>query len=148
MKIKRYKIVPEKEVAGLEKVKINSSEVAAKYVRQFFYDDIEVYESFFILMLNRSNSTIGWAKISQGGIDSTIVDSILIAKFCIDKLAKGVVLCHNHPSGELRPSDADIQITNQISNALKLLGVKVQDHIILTSEGYFSFLDEGFNFNI
>lgn len=143
MKIKRYKIVPEKEVAGLEKVKIDSSEVAAKYVRQFFYDDIEVYESFFILMLNRSNSTIGWAKISQGGIDSTVVDSILVAKFCIDKLAKGVVLCHNHPSGELRPSDADIRITKQISNALQLLGIKVQDHIILTSESYYSFLDNG-----
>ena len=143
MKIKRYKIVPEKEVAGLEKVKIKSSENAANYVRQFFYEDIEVYESFFILMLNRSNSTIGWAKISQGGIDSTIVDSILIAKFCIDKLAKGVVLCHNHPSGELRPSDADIRMTEQISKALQLLGIKVQDHIILTSEGYYSFLDGG-----
>lgn len=143
MKIKRYKIVPEKEVPGLEKIKINSSEVAAKYVRQFFYEDIEVYESFFILMLNRSNSTIGWAKISQGGIDSTVVDSVMIAKFCIDKLAKGVILCHNHPSGELRPSDVDIRMTNQISNALKFLGIKVQDHIILTSESYYSFLDEG-----
>lgn len=143
MKIKRYKIVPEKEVVGLEKIKINSSEVAAKYVRQFFYEDIEVYESFFILMLNRSNSTIGWAKISQGGIDSTVVDSIMIAKFCIDKLARGVILCHNHPSGELKPSDADIRITKQISNALQLLGIRVQDHIILTSESYYSFLDEG-----
>lgn len=143
MKIKRYKIVPEKEVAGLEKIKINSSEVAANYVRQFFFEDIEVYESFFILMLNKNNSTIGWAKISQGGIDGTVVDSILVAKFCIDKLAKGVILCHNHPSGELRPSDADIRITRQISNALQLLGVKVQDHIILTSESYFSLLDNG-----
>ena len=143
MKIKRYKIVPEKEVAGLEKIKINSSEVAANYVRQFFFEDIEVYESFFILMLNRSNSTIGWAKISQGGIDSTVIDTIMVAKFCIDKLAKGVILCHNHPSGELRPSDADIRVTRQISNALELLGVKVQDHIILTSESYFSLLDNG-----
>lgn len=143
MKIKRYKIVPEKEVAGLEKIKINSSEVAANYVRQFFFEDIEVYESFFILMLNKNNSTIGWAKISQGGIDGTVVDSILVAKFCIAKLAKGVILCHNHPSGELQPSDADIRITRQISNALQLLGVKVQDHIILTSESYFSLLDNG-----
>ncbi|MFY7936912.1 MAG: JAB domain-containing protein [Flavobacterium sp.] len=143
MKIKRYKIVPEKEVAGLEKIKINSSEVAANYVRQFFFEDIEVYESFFILMLNRNNSTVGWAKISQGGIDSTVIDTIMVAKFCIDKLAKGVVLCHNHPSGELRPSDADIRVTRQISNALQLLGIKVQDHIILTSESYFSLLDNG-----
>jgi DNA repair protein RadC len=143
MKIKRYKIVPEKEVAGLEKIKINSSEVAANYVRQFFFEDIEVYESFFILMLNRNNSTVGWAKISQGGIDSTVIDTIMVAKFCIDKLAKGVILCHNHPSGELRPSDADIRVTRQISNALQLLGIKVQDHIILTSESYFSLLDNG-----
>jgi DNA repair protein RadC len=143
MKIKRYKIVPEKEVAGLAKIKINSSEVAANYVRQFFFEDIEVYESFFILMLNRNNSTVGWAKISQGGIDSTVIDTIMVAKFCIDKLAKGVILCHNHPSGELRPSDADIRVTRQISNALQLLGIKVQDHIILTSESYFSLLDNG-----
>lgn len=143
MKIKRYKIVPEKEVPGIEKIKINSSEVAAKFVRQFFYDDIEVYESFFILMLNKSNSTIGWAKISQGGIDATVVDTILVAKFCIDKLAKGVILCHNHPSGELSPSEPDIKVTKQISNGLALLGIKVQDHIILTAEGYYSMLDNG-----
>lgn len=143
MNIKRYKIVPEKEISPLAKLKINTSQAAATYVRQFFYEDIEVYESFFILMLNRNNSTVGWAKISQGGIDSTVIDTIMVAKFCIDKLAKGVILCHNHPSGELRPSDADIRVTRQISNALQLLGIKVQDHIILTSESYFSLLDNG-----
>lgn len=143
MNIKRYKIVPEKEVAGIEKIKITSSETAANYVRKFFYEDIEVYESFFILMLNKSNKTIGWAKISQGGIDATIVDTILVAKFCIDKLAKGVILCHNHPSGELRPSDADIKVTKQINNGLALLGIKVLDHIILTAESYYSMFDNG-----
>jgi DNA repair protein RadC len=142
-KIKRYKIVPDKEVPSIEKIKITNSEQAAKYVRQFYFDDIDVYESFFLLMLNRGNYTTGWAKISQGGITSTVVDVSLIAKFAVDNLAKAVILVHNHPSGVLKPSDADIHITKQITNGLRLLDISVIEHIILTSEGYYSMLDNG-----
>jgi DNA repair protein RadC len=142
-KIKRYKIVPDKEVPSIEKIKITNSEEAAKYVRQFYFDDIDVYESFFLLMLNRGNYTTGWAKISQGGITSTVVDVSLIAKFAVDNLAKAVILVHNHPSGVLKPSDADIHITKQTKNGLRLLDINVIEHIILTSEGYYSMLDNG-----
>ena len=142
-KIKRYKIVPDKDVPSIEKVKISTSEQAANYVRQFYFEDIDVYESFFLLMLNRGNYTTGWAKISQGGINSAIADVTLVAKFAIDNLAKGVILVHNHPSGQLFPSDSDIKITNQITQGLRLLDINVLDHIILTSDGYYSFTDEG-----
>jgi DNA repair protein RadC len=142
-KIKRYKIVPDKEVPSIEKVKITTSEQAAKYVRQFYFEDIDVYESFFLLMLNRGSYTTGWAKISQGGINSAIVDVTLVAKFAIENLAKGVILVHNHPSGQLEPSDADVKVTNQITQGLRLLDISVIEHIILTSEGYYSMLDNG-----
>ena len=94
-------------------------------------------------MLNRANETIGYAKISQGGICGTIVDVKLVAKFVVDSLASGIIIAHNHPSGNLQPSQADIQITNKIQAIVKLLDSILLDHIILTKESYYSFSDEG-----
>lgn len=143
IKAKCYKIVPDKNYQPIEKVKITSSKAAADFSRKFYFEDINVYESVFIIMLNRSNTTIGWAKISQGGVSSCLVDNILIAKFCVENLAKGVILVHNHPSGELRPSDADISVTKKLVNGLKFLEINVLDHIILTDTSYYSLLDNG-----
>jgi DNA repair protein RadC len=124
-------------------VKINSSRDAADFIRQFYGDDIEVFESFFVLLLNRANKTIGYAKISQGGISSTVVDVKILCKYVIDSLASTVVLAHNHPSGELRPSEADKQITQRVKQALTIMDSQVIDHVILTKDSYFSFADEG-----
>jgi DNA repair protein RadC len=123
--------------------KIGSSKQAEQFIRQFYSDDIEIYESFFILLLNRANKTIGYAKISQGGIVGTVVDVRLIAKYVVDSLATSVILCHNHPSGNLNPSQEDKNITKKISEGLKLFDVNVFDHLILTADKYLSFLDEG-----
>lgn len=123
--------------------KIVSSKQGADFIRQFYGDDLEVFESFFLLLLNRANKTIGYAKISQGGITGTVVDVKLVAKYAVDSLASGVILAHNHPSGNLLPSDADKSITLKIKGALSLLEVNVLDHIILTADGYYSFIDEG-----
>ena len=125
------------------KQKLTSSKLSSEFIRQFYSDDIEIYESFFILMLNRANETIGYAKISQGGICGTIVDVKLVAKFVVDSLASGIIIAHNHPSGNLQPSQADIQITNKIKEIVKLLDSTLLDHIILTKESYYSFSDEG-----
>lgn len=125
------------------KQKLTSSKLSSEFIRQFYSDDIEIYESFFILMLNRANETIGYAKISQGGICGTIVDVKLVAKFVVDSLASGIIIAHNHPSGNLQPSQADIQITNKIQAIVKLLDSILLDHIILTKESYYSFSDEG-----
>ncbi len=120
-------------------VKITSSVDAEKFIRQFYGDDIDVFESFFILLLNRNNHTIGYAKISQGGITGTVVDVRIIAKYAIEALATGVIAAHNHPSGNLKPSDNDIAITKKIKDALNILDIQLYDHVLLTKEGYFSF---------
>lgn len=125
-------------------VKITSSADAAEFIRQFFSDDVAVFESFFLLMCNRANNTVGYAKISQGGVSGTVIDVKIIAKYALDSLCSSVVLAHNHPSGNLNPSDADIQITKKIKQALQLLDIVVLDHIILTeSDKYFSLADDG-----
>jgi DNA repair protein RadC len=141
--VKEYKIVPVKNEENYIKVKISSTEDAANYCRQFYFDDIAVYESFFLLLLNRANNTIGWAKISQGGITGTVADVTLIAKYVVDSLAKGAIICHNHPSGNLTPSSTDISFTQQVKAALALFDCKLLDSIILTEQSYYSMADEG-----
>ena len=128
---------------GVPKVKIMSSKDAQHYIRNYFFEDIGIYESFFILLLNRSNNVMGWTKIGQGGIAGTFIDIRIIAKYAIDSLSSSVILAHNHPSGNTNPSNEDEKLTERISQALELLDVKVLDHIILTEDGYFSFADEG-----
>ena len=124
-------------------VAISQSVDAANFIREFYSDDIEIFESAFILLLNRANKTIGYAKISQGGIAGTVIDVKLICKYVVDILASGVILCHNHPSGNLQPSNQDKEITIKVKQALELLDSILLDHIILTKESYTSLKDEG-----
>ena len=121
--------------------KISSSKDAEQFIRQFYGDDLQVYESFFLLLLNQANETVGYAKISQGGIAGTVVDVKIIAKYVVDTLSQAVVLAHNHPSGNIRPSQADENMTTRIKATLNLFDCKVLDHIILTADNYFSFQD-------
>ena len=132
-----------KTKSDFNKAKITSSKDAADYIRQFYGDDLEIYESFYLLLLNRSNNTEGWVKISQGGTAGTVTDVKIIAKYAIDSLCHGVIVAHNHPSGNLSPSAADIAMTRRIKNALELLEIKTLDHIILTEDSYYSFADNG-----
>lgn len=127
----------------LEQVKILNSENAANFIRQFYSDDIEIYESFFILLMNRANKVIGYAKISQGGITGTIVDKKILLKYVVDSLASGVIIAHNHPSGNSTPSDSDIRITREIRELCELVDSKLLDHVILTTETFYSFADNG-----
>ena len=94
-------------------------------------------------MLNRSNRIIGKSKVSQGGVSGTVIDTKLIMKSAIENLASSIILCHNHPSGNLNPSGSDIDITNKIKTAADCLDMKLLDHIIVTDHSYYSFLDEG-----
>jgi DNA repair protein RadC len=122
-------------------VKITNSSDSYHFIQQFYSDDIEIFESFFIVLLNRANETIGWAKISQGGVAGTIADPIIIAKYAIDTLSSSVILAHNHPSGNLNPSQADINLTINVQDGLKLFNVRVLDHLILTKNSYYSLKD-------
>lgn len=122
---------------------ISDSLTAAQFARQFYSDDINIYESFFLILMNTHNKPIAWAKVAQGGISNVSVDIMILAKFVVDSLAKNVILVHNHPSGEVNPSTEDKKLTKQVIDALALLGAKVSDHIILTVSDYYSFHDNG-----
>lgn len=141
MNTKLYSL--KKEKSNFPQQKITRSKDAADFIRQFYSDDIEIFESSFILLLNRNNVTTGYAKISQGGTAGTVVDVKIVAKYAVDSLAHGIILAHNHPSGNLNPSQADIDITKKIAQALRLLDVKLLDHVILTANGHASLADEG-----
>lgn len=127
----------------IQKTKITTSESASNVIRKFYFDDINIYESFFILLLNKANNTTGFAKISQGGTAGTVVDIKIIAKYAVDSLSSAVIICHNHPSGNKQPSDADLNITKRIKDALLLLDIKLIDHIIITENDFYSFADNG-----
>lgn len=143
MATKLEKITLRKDSTNFERVKITSAASAADYIRQFYSDDIEIYESFFLLLLNRQNKTIGYAKISQGGVAGTVVDAKIVLKYIVDTLASSAILCHNHPSGTLMPSTQDIELTDKIKKAVKLVDSEILDHVILTADSYYSFADNG-----
>lgn len=101
------------------------------------------HEEFWVLFLNNSNKVISKSQLSKGGIAGTVVDMRLVFKLALENGATGLILCHNHPSGELNPSNPDKQITQKIKTAGELLDVKVLDHLIITESKYYSFVDEG-----
>ena len=125
------------------KEKITDSNVAYNFIKQFYGDDLEIFESAFILLLNQASQTIGYAKISQGGITGTVIDVRLVAKYAVESLATGVILAHNHPSGNTTPSEADKRMTERCKNALATLDITLVDHLIITEESFTSFADRG-----
>lgn len=100
---------------------------------------INIQEQVYVLFLNNANKLIGWRLISTGTTTSTMVDVKLIVAIACKTLATGIILAHNHPSGNLKPSNADIEITNKIKDALSLFDIRLHDHVILNSRSYFSF---------
>lgn len=119
------------------------AEDAAREIFKLTNSQMELREYFFIIMLNKANGIIGFFKLSEGGISSTVVDKRLAFGTAMKCLATALVLVHNHPSGNQKPSEQDIRLTNDFKSAGELLDVKVLDHVIITSEGYYSFADEG-----
>lgn len=100
------------------------------------------HEEFWIVMLNRANKVIEKMQISQGGLSSTVADPKIIFKAAVSHQAVNVILAHNHPSGNLKPSDADISLTKKLVAGAKILDLAIIDHVIFTDKGYFSFADE------
>ena len=101
------------------------------------------YEELWIALTNPLNKVIQKIKISQGGVNQTSVDIRLVLKAAINVLASGIILCHNHPFGSLRPSTHDDALTERIQKAAKLMDIRILDHIILSDSGYYSYADEG-----
>lgn len=106
-------------------------------------DLIELQEQFKIILLNRANQVIGISEISKGGMSGTVVDTRLIFGIALKACASAIVLAHNHPSGNLKPSSADLMITKRIVECGKLLEIDIFDHLIVTSDGYLSMMDDG-----
>ena len=128
----------------IPKAKISSSSDADAYFRLVWHGDLDVREALYALFLNRANNVSGYSLISMGGVVGTIIDVRLIAKSALDYLASAIIIAHNHPSGNLSPSEADRNITEKIKNAVTLLEMALLDHLVITpNDGYFSFADEG-----
>lgn len=123
--------------------KITCSGDIATNLRTIWGDDLEYREEFFVLMLNRANRLIGWVRLSSGGISGTVADPKMIFQAALLANASAIILAHNHPSGELKASAADIALTKKVRDAGKVLDIAVLDHIIMTSEAYTSFADDG-----
>ncbi len=107
-----------------------------------FVADLQ-HEEFWVLYLNRANKILAMKNISSGGLSGTVVDSRIVFKIALEHLASSIILCHNHPSGSTKPSEADIRLTKQLSEAGKMLDIAVLDHIIITAKSFYSFADEG-----
>lgn len=107
------------------------------------WDDLEYRESFAVLLMNRANKALGIAQISVGGVSGTVADPKLIFQHALMANASSIILLHNHPSGNTSPSEADIHLTKKLTECGKFLDLPVLDHLIITTDGYYSFADEG-----
>jgi len=130
-----------KESEPEEKPKVTTSADAARIFSPLLSD--LPHEEFWVLLLNRNNLIIDKFMVSQGGLTGTIIDVRIILKTALEKLACSMILCHNHPSGNLIPSQADKDITTKIRDAGKFMDIPVLDHIIIGNSSFFSFADEG-----
>lgn len=127
--------------ASLEKQIVNTSADVASYLQTSLRD--YKHEVFAVIFLNRSNKINDFKIISEGGITGTVADPRIILRTALEKEAVSLILCHNHPSGSLKPSRADEELTQKIKEAAKYFDIKVLDHLIVSDDGYYSFADEG-----
>ena len=126
---------------ALKREKISCSRDAFEYLHSFMGDS--QYEEFWMLLLNRANKIISAKSISEGGLAGTVADPKKIFRIALQQQSASIIISHNHPSGNVKPSDADIQLTRKLRDAGNLLDLPVIDHLILGDEKYFSFADEG-----
>jgi len=129
-----------KDQSFMQREKVTSSEDVYNLMKPELLD--RSHEEFWMILLNRANVVIKKHKISMGGISGTVADPRLIFKTALEHTACSVILVHNHPSGNLSPSEADKKLTSKMADAGNLLDIPVLDHIIFTDQGYFSFKDE------
>jgi DNA repair protein RadC len=141
MIIKEYSLTYKRKNVDIDK--LSNSNLVDSIARNIFKDFMNIYECFYIFLMDNQNNIKGFVKISQSGITGANVDIRLIAKYAIETLATKVILVHNHPSGALMPSREDKTLTQNVSKALELFDIRVVDHLILTEDDYYSFSDEG-----
>lgn len=129
---------------SVEHPKISISADVARFIRSTYQEgEIDYRECFKVVYLDRANKILGFQTISEGGTAATIVDNKMIFTGALLANAHAIVLCHNHPSGTLKPSPEDDKVTNKAAMAGKYLGIEVFDHVIVTKNGFYSYNDEG-----
>ncbi len=131
-----------KETEVVNTDKVNCSKDGFNILAPYFSDLL--HEEFWVIMLARNNRVTGKVLISKGGMSGTIADPKVIFKAALEHNAANIVLAHNHPSGNLKPSQEDINLTKKLKSGAQLLDIGVMDHLIFAGEGYFSFADEGY----
>ena len=137
---KEYNLKITERDTEFKQVKLTGSDTVIEFTRNFYHDDIEIYESMFLILLNRSNIITGYVKISTGGVAGVIADPVIIAKYAVDTLSSSVILVHNHPSGNMSPSIADRNITNKIKKGLGFFNINLMDHLIITKDSHKSII--------
>ncbi len=143
-RVAEVELIYKSKIKASERPKVSSSKDIYEIIRGLWdANRIEMQEEFKVLLLNRANRVMGIFEVSSGGMTGTVADPRLILAAAIKSLSVAIVLCHNHPSGNLIPSRADEQLTKKIKEAAAYHDITVLDHIILTSEAYYSFADEG-----
>lgn len=143
-KVAEVELVYKTKVKPSERPKVGTVKECYELLKELWNENtIEMQEEFKVLLLNRANKVIGVYEASAGGLTGTVADPRLILAAAIKSLAVSIILSHNHPSGNLKPSRADEELTQKIKVAASYHDIRVIDHIIITSEGYYSFADEG-----
>lgn len=130
-----------KEFEFVEKPKVSGSKEAFELVKRDLLD-LE-HEEFWVLLFNRANRLIKKKRVSEGGVSGTVADPKIIYKLALDELASGIIVVHNHPSGNLTASQSDIKLTTKLKEAGQVLEIQLLDHLIVAGQKYFSFADEG-----
>lgn len=134
----------DKKVKKSELYTIRSSSDTADLLRNVFSaDTFDWTEEFVIICMNRANKVVGFHKVASGGFSGVVADPKVILTVALQTCSSALILAHNHPSGNLKPSRADEELTRKIKSAAALLDITVLDHIILSDQGYYSFADEG-----
>ncbi len=142
--VAEVELIYRSKVKASERPQIKTSHDSEQILRRIWNEEkIDFVEQFKVLFLNRANKVLGIFEVSSGGVTGTVADPKLIFVAALKANACAIVISHNHPSGNLKPSQQDEQLTQKINQAGKFLDIKLLDHIIVTSEGYYSFADEG-----
>lgn len=143
-RVAEVELVYRNTVKPSQRPRVGSSKEAYQILSSCWNPDkLELLEQFKVLLLNNHSRVLGIVEVSSGGVTGTIADPKIIFSSALKANATGIILAHNHPSGNLKPSNADIQLTKRLTDGAGFLDINVLDHIIITSESYYSFRDQG-----
>ena len=144
-KVCEVRLTYSNKVKASERMSIKQSNEVYTFLKDYVFnpETIEFRESFKLILLNGANKILGFSTISDGGLNSTVADVRMVMQAALLSNATAMIIAHNHPSGQLLPSEEDKHLTNKIKSASEILNIRLLDHVIVTSEGFYSFADEG-----